>query len=87
MECPGFQKNLWCLAIHEMARALGPKKCIALSVAPAFTGCDRVSNLKGEGKKTVQDTWKAYKDVIGAFCALAAYLILETIEFWPLPLE
>ena len=70
-----------------MARALGPEKCIALPVFHAFTGCDTVSSFAGRGKKTAWDTWKAYEDVTGAFCALAACPSPETIELWLKPLE
>ena len=39
----GTGKNFRFLACHEMARALGPNRCIGLSLFHAFTGCDTVS--------------------------------------------
>ena len=83
----GTGKNFRYLSIHEMARALGPEKCIALPVFHAFTGCDTVSSFAGRGKKTAWDTWKAYEDVTEAFCALAACPNPEAIELWLQPLE
>ena len=83
----GTGKSFWYLAIHEMVRALGPEKCIALPVFHAFTGCDTVLSFAGRGKKTAWDTWKAYKDVTRAFCALAVCPSPETIELWLKPLE
>ena len=83
----GTGKNFRYLSIHEMARALGPQKCIALPVFYAFTGCDTVSSFAGRGKKTAWDTWKAYEDVTEAFCALAACPSGVTIELWLQPLE
>lgn len=68
----GVGKSFRHLAAHEMARALGPDKCIALPMFHAFTGCDNVSFFGGRGKKTAWDTWKAFDDVTPAFCTLAA---------------
>ena len=83
----GTGKSFRYLAIHEMVRALGPEKCIALPVFHAFTGCDTVSSFASRGKKTAWETWKAYEDVTGVFCALAACPSPETIELWLKPLE
>ena len=83
----GTGKNFRYLSIHEMARALGPEKCIALPVFHAFAGCDTVSSFAGRGNKTAWDTWKAYEDVTEAFCALAACPNPEAIELWLQPLE
>ena len=66
----GTGKNFRYLVIYKMARALGPDRCIALPMFHAFTGCDAVSSFGGRGKKTAWDTWKTYKDVTAAFCAL-----------------
>ena len=70
-------KNFRFLAAHEMARVLGPDRCIALTVFHAFTGCDTVSCFGGRGKRTVWDTWRAYEDVTIAFCSLATNESLE----------
>ena len=83
----GTGKSFRYLAIHEMARALEPDRCVALPMFHAFTGCDTVSSFGGRGKKTAWDTWKAYEDVTPAFCALAAYPSSEDIEKWLQPLE
>ena len=48
----GAGKNFQYFAIHEMAEALGPQHCLALSMFHAFTGCDTVSSFGGRGKKT-----------------------------------
>ena len=61
--------------------------CIILPMFHAFTGCDTVSSFGGRGKRTAWDTWKAYKDVTPAFCALVAMPIPQTIEEWLGPLE
>ena len=66
----GVGKNFRHLAAREIARALGPNRCVALPMFHAFTGCDR-------GKRTVWDTWKAYTP---AFCALISTPTLQTIE-------
>ena len=41
------------------ARALGPDRCIALTMFHAFKGCDAVSIFGGRGKRTAWDTSKA----------------------------
>lgn len=76
-----------CLNItaHEMARALGPDRCIGLPMFHAFTGCDTVSSFAGRGKKTAWDTWVTFDDVTRAFCALAA--TPDSIDDWMEPLE
>ena len=48
----------------------------------AFTGFDTVSFFGGRGKRTAWDTWKAYKDVTPAFCALVSTPTLQTIKEW-----
>ena len=57
---------------HEIARSLGPDKCIALPFLHAFSGCDTVSSFAGRGKKTVWDIWKTFDDVTPAFSTLAS---------------
>ena len=39
----GTGKGFRHLAAHEMAKTLGPERCIALPMFHAFTGCDTVS--------------------------------------------
>ncbi|XP_014664507.1 PREDICTED: uncharacterized protein LOC106806883 [Priapulus caudatus] len=81
----GAGKSFRHLAAHEMARALGPERCIALPMFHSFTGCDTVSSFGGRGKKTAWDTWTTFDDVTRAFCVLAA--TPEAIEDWMGPLE
>ena len=71
-------KSFRFLAAHDMARVLGPDRCIALPVFHDFTGCDTVSCFGGRGKRTAWDAWRAYEDVTTAFCSLAT--IPESIE-------
>ena len=52
----GTGKSFRFLAAHEMARILGPDRCIALPMFHAFTGCDTVSFFGGRGKRTAWDT-------------------------------
>ena len=63
----GTGKSFWHLAIHEMARALGPDQCVVLPMFHAFTGCDTVSSFGGRSKRTAWDTWKAYENVTQHF--------------------
>ena len=39
------------IAAHEIAKALGPDRCIALPMFHAFTGCDMVSFLEEKLKE------------------------------------
>ena len=48
----GIGKNFRFFAAHEIAKVLGPDKCIALPMFHAFTGYDTVSFFGGKGKKT-----------------------------------
>ena len=74
-------------ATHEMAKALGPERCIALQTFHALTGCDTVSSFFGRGKKTAWDTWMNLNDITSAFCALAATPDANSIGDWIKPLE
>ena len=76
----GAGKTFRYLAAHEMAKALGPDRCIALPMFHAFTGCDTVSSFCGRGKKTAWDTWKNFDDVTRAFCVLVA--TPDAIDNW-----
>ena len=78
----GTGKNFKFIAAHEIARTLGPDKCIALPMFHAFTGCDNVSSFGGRGKKTAWDTWNTYDDVTPAFCALVTWPSLQCMEEW-----
>ena len=60
------------LAVHEMANALGPERCMALPMFHAFTGSDTVSFFGGRGKKTAWKVWMGFDDVTRAFCDLGA---------------
>ncbi len=71
----GTGEKIRFLAAHEMVVALGPNTCQGLSFFHALTGCDTVSSYGGRGKKKAWKIWKAcdeVKDVIAAFCVLAA---------------
>ena len=74
------RKSFRFLAAHEMARVLGPDRCITLPMFHAFTGCDTVSCFGGRGKRTAWDTWRAYEGVTTAFCSLATISDSESIE-------
>ena len=80
----GTGKGFRHLAAHEMAKALGPKRCIALTMFHAFTGCDTVSSFCGRGKKTAWDTWMNFDDITGAFAATPD---VSDIADWMEPLE
>ncbi|CAH3151254.1 unnamed protein product [Porites lobata] len=67
----GTGKSFRFLAAHEMARILGPDRCIALPMFHAFTGCDTVSFFGGRGKRTAWDTWRSYNDITLIFVSLA----------------
>lgn len=45
------------LIVHEIARALGPKKAQALPMFHALRGCDTVSCFAGHGKRTAWAVW------------------------------
>jgi hypothetical protein len=47
----GVGKNVRYLAVHDIATALKPDRCLALPFFHAFTGCDTVSAFVGRGKK------------------------------------
>ena len=83
----GVGKNFQFFVAHEIAKVLGCDQCIALPMFHAFTGCDTVSFFGGKGKKTAQDTWKAYKEVTPTFCALATRPTPQTVQEWLGPLE
>ena len=71
----------------EMAKTLGPERCIALPMFHAFTGCDTVSFFFGRGKKTACGTWMNFDDITSAFCALAATPDVSAIDDRMEPLE
>ena len=71
----GTGKNFRYLAIHEIARALGPEKCLTLPVFCALIQCQVLG-------KTAWETWKAYEEITPAFCDLAACPSVEDIEYW-----
>ena len=83
----GVEKNFRFFAGHEIAKVLGLDWYIALPMFHAFTGCDTVSFFGGKGKRTAWDTWRAYKEVTPAFCALAGRPTRQTVQEWFEPLE
>ena len=72
-------KSFRYLPAHEMARALGPEKCIALPFMHAFSGCDTVSSFAGRGKRTVWEIWNIFNEVTPAFCILASTPDLSSV--------
>ena len=48
----GVGKTFRHLVAHEMAKALGPDRCVASPMFHVFTGCDTVSCFGGRGKRT-----------------------------------
>ena len=83
----GVGKHFRFLAAHEMARSLGPDRCLALPLSHTLTGCDTVSYFGGRGKRTAWDTWEVYNDVTPAFCALMSRPTTPAVEEWMGPLE
>ena len=83
----GIGKVFRHLAAHEMAKTLGPERCIALPMFHAFTGCDTVSSFCAQGEKTAWDTWMKFDNITSAFCALAATPEVSAIDDWMEPLE
>ena len=68
----GAGKTFRFIAAHEIAKALGPDRCMAFPMFHAFTGCDTVSCFSGRGNTTAWTTWITYGDVTPAFCALGS---------------
>ncbi|KAG7169067.1 hypothetical protein Hamer_G026031 [Homarus americanus] len=68
----GTGKNRRYIAAHQIAKALGPEKSIALPVFHAITGCDTVSAFAGHSKKAAWATWNAFPEVTTAFLSLAS---------------
>jgi len=83
----GTGKSFRFIAAHEIAKALGPDRRMALPMFHAFTGCDTVSCFGGRGKKTAWDTWTTYGDVTPSFCALGDMPDSHVIDEWMQPLE
>lgn len=55
------------IAIHELVKTMTPRKCAALPIFHAITGCDTVSAFNGRGKKSAWQTWNVYSEVTSAF--------------------
>ena len=68
----GAGKNFRYFPAHEIARALGPEKSIALPFAHAFSGCDTVSCFAVHGKKSVWETWNIFNEITSVICILAS---------------
>ena len=83
----GVGKSFRFIAAHEIAKVLGPDRCVALPMFHAFTGCDTVSCFGGRGKKNAWGTWTTYGDVTPAFSALGAMPDPCAIDEWMKPLE
>ena len=83
----GTGKNFRFLACHEMARALGPHRCIALPLFHAFTGCDTVTFFSRKGKRTAWDTWIAYEMLILLSVPWQTGQLYKTIQEWLPPLD
>lgn len=52
----GVEKSFRFIPAHEIAKALGPERCVALPIFQAFTG-DTVPCFGGRSKRTAWDTW------------------------------
>jgi len=63
----GTGANFRCIAVHDIAVSLNPRKCTRLPMFHTFTGCDTVSVFAGRGKKTAWEAWNVYCDVTEAF--------------------
>ena len=83
----GAGKSFRFITAHEIAKALGPGRCVALPMFHAFAGCDTVSCFGGRGKMAAWDTWTTYGDATPAFCALGAMPDSRAIDEWMRPLE
>ena len=59
---------------------LGPKKCQALPLFHAFTGCDVVPAMYGIGKKTAWNAWAAYLEVTNTFITITQDTTSLTLE-------
>jgi len=65
------RKKFRYILVHEIVKAIGPRKSQALPMFYAYTGCNTVSAFATRGKKSAWDTWMAYEDVISTFLALS----------------
>ena len=87
----GTRKGFWCLAAHELAKALGAdhKQFIALPMFYAYTGYNNhiVSSFCCWDKKTAWDTLMNFDNITTAFCALVATPDVSAIDDWMEPLE
>ena len=68
------------IPIHHISQMLGPKKCQALPLFHAFTGCDVVSAMFGIGKKTAWNAWEAFPEVTDILVAITQDPISLTLE-------
>ena len=68
----GTGRNLRYLASHELSKALGQDRSLALPFFHAFSGCDTVSSFVGHGKKSAWNTWSSFPDVTKAFLELSS---------------
>ena len=55
------------IPIHEVAAAVGPRKCANLPLFHVLTGCDTESSFAGVGKKTAWAAWNVYPEGTEAF--------------------
>ncbi|KAL5021982.1 hypothetical protein ScPMuIL_001137 [Solemya velum] len=81
----GTGKRFRFLAAYEMARNLGPDRCVALLMLHAFTCCDTVTSFGGKGMAAAWDIWRVYDNVTLTSCALGATPL--SIEHLLKPLE
>jgi len=63
-------RNVRLIAAHDLSKALGPRKCLALPFFHSLTGCDTSSSFAGKGKKTAWEAWNAYLVATEAFIIL-----------------
>ena len=76
----GTGKSFRYINAKIIAQSLGPKKCKALPVFHAFSGCDTTSSFLGKGKRTAWATWNSFCAVTGAFCNIGQAPTHDTIR-------
>ena len=65
----GVGKHLPYFPIRKIAGSLTMQQCEGQPFFHALTGCDTVSYLSGNGKKTTFQAWKGHPEATEVFCA------------------
>ena len=66
----GDKQHFRYIPAHTIAHRLATRKCQALPVSHAITGCDTVSSFCRRGKQSAWDAWMSYPAVNKAFINL-----------------